>query len=299
MLELPEILIKNSQNLAPTTQKQVKKFLQKILNTAYYPDRKKLAKMSEIISDELNDFLLSAVREYYAIHHDPHSPHTEHFDICELRGVWTAMSFSRSPEILAFLQSEIDGSLKNSGFKHRYLFEIFRLHNEPHPLLDVLYTHYDALVASHKIYKLLDHIGVSPADKYDFCAIFTLTNVGAFYSDSFDKSLDLTRKFRLEIWLKAPFINEKSFLLSVRNSDIPCARVDFDDNGLHFCQKTDESAFAKVDLLDLKPLIKSIESHFDIKFNSENVKNQDMFCLTASKGLNRAKLTAWFASLFD
>lgn len=138
--ELKEIILKRVANLEPALQKQAKKLNQKIINTNFYHDAKNLEKIGGVIGPELNEFLLSCALEYDKTHADKFD--TFDNDIETLRGIWSAMSFSKSPDILDYLSTQVTRSVSHRSFAHRYIFEILRLQEKAgrtHPLLAKLY----------------------------------------------------------------------------------------------------------------------------------------------------------------
>ena len=163
--DLKEIILKHTTNLEPALQKQAKKLNQKIFNTNFYHDAKNLEKIGGVISPELNEFLLSCALEYGKTHVDKFEARDN--DVETLRGIWSAMSFSKSKKILDYLNMQATRSVSHRSFAHRYIFEILRLQEKAghsHPLLAKLYDYYDSLQAKLPIYQLFHRIGVTPTD---------------------------------------------------------------------------------------------------------------------------------------
>lgn len=294
---LQNMITQRAQNLDPTLKKQVAKLAQKIFNTNYYPDAKKLAKMREIATEPLIAFLLECARDYEAAHASLFR--TSEHDVCTLRGVWTAMSFSRDAGVLNYLQEQVKSSCMHRGFAHRYIFEILRLHEAAHPLLPELNAYYDGLKAKLPIYELLRRIGVALADEYAFYISLSLVNFDKWFSDQGLDDVQKARKFWLDLHLHNPFIYDHTFDISLSNSDVPRVRVDFNDDGANFIQRADANAFVRPEVLNLKPFLASAQSYFGIKFSAADLNDKDKCCLLVSKGINRGKVMAWLATLFE
>ncbi|QPH99549.1 hypothetical protein G5B97_05390 [Campylobacter concisus] len=295
--ELKEIILERTANLEPALQKQAKKLNQKIINTNFYHDAKNLEKIGAVISPELNEFLLSCALEYDKTHADKFD--TFDNDVETLRGVWSAMSFSKSPEILDYLNIQAARSVSHRSFAHRYIFEILRLQEKAgrtHPLLAKLYDYYNGLQAKLPIYELLRRIGVSPADPYDFDISLNAVNFGYWFSNQGLSDDELAGKFHLEIRFFAPFINDHTFEIELRNDAVPRARINFNDDGMSFLQELPSNALLRPDILNLKPFIAQMKSYFHINFD---VDNKDMTNISASKGLNKGKVTSWLKEIFS
>ena len=294
--ELKEIILKRVANLEPTLQKQAKKLNQKIINTNFYHDAKNLEKIGGVISPELNESLLSCALEYDKTHADKFD--TFDNDVETLRGIWSAMSFSKSPDILDYLSTQATRSVSHRSFAHRYIFEILRFQERAgrlHPLLAKLYDYYDGLQAKLPIYELLRRIGVSPADPYDFNISLNAVNFGYWFSNADLSDEEMARKFHLEIRLFAPFVYDHTFEIELRNDAVPRARINFNDEGMSFLQELPHDVLPCPDILNLKPFIDQVKSRFDLKFDL-NDKDKTYFSL--SKGLNRVKTLSWLREIF-
>ena len=295
--ELKDIILERTAILEPVLQKQAKKLNQKIINTNFYHDAKNLEKIGAVISPELNEFLLSCALEYDKTHADKFN--TFDNDVETLRGIWSAMSFSKSPEILDYLNMQATRSVSHRSFAHRYIFEILRLQEKAghtHPLLAKLYDYYNGLQAKLPIYELLRRIGVSPADPYDFDISLNAVNFGYWFSNQGLSDDELAGKFHLEIRFFAPFINDHTFEIELRNDAVPRARINFNDDGMSFLQELPSNALLRPDILNLKPFIAQMKSYFHINFD---VDNKDMTNISASKGLNKGKVTSWLKEIFS
>ena len=294
--DLQEIILKRTANLEPALQKQAKKLNQKIINTNFYHDAKNLEKIGGVIGPELNEFLLSCALEYDKTHADKFD--TFDNDVETLRGIWSAMSFSKSPEILDYLSTQATRSVSHRSFAHRYIFEILRLQEKAgrtHPLLAKLYDYYDGLQAKLPIYELLHRIGVSPADPYDFNISLNAVNFGYWFSNQGLSDEELASKFHLEIRLFAPFVYDHTFEIELRNDAVPRARINFNDDGMSFLQDLPNDILPRPDILNLKPFIDQVKSRFNVKFDLDD-KDKSYFSL--SKGLNRAKTLSWLREIF-
>ena len=294
--ELKEIILKRVANLEPALQKQAKKLNQKIINTNFYHDAKNLEKIGGVISPELNEFLLSCALEYDKTHADKFD--TFDNDVETLRGIWSAMSFSKSPDILDYLSTQATRSVSHRSFAHRYIFEILRLQERAgrsHPLLAKLYDYYDGLQTKLPIYELLRRIGVSPADPYDFNISLNTINFGYWFSNQGLSDDELASKFHLEIRLFAPFVYDHTFEIELRNDAVPRARINFNDGGMSFLQELPNDILPCPDILNLKPFIAQIKSRFDLKFDLDD---KDKSYFSVSKGLNRAKILSWLKEIF-
>ena len=249
-----------------------------------------------MISPELNEFLLSCALEYDKTHSDKFD--TFDNDIETLRGIWSAMSFSKSPDILDYLSMQATRSVSHRSFAHRYIFEILRLQERAgrsHPLLAKLYDYYGDLQAKLPIYELLHRIGVSPADPYDFDISLNAVNFGYWFSNQGLSDEELASKFHLEIRLFAPFVYDHTFEIELRNDAVPRARINFNDEGMSFLQELPNDILPCPDILNLKPFIDQVKSRFDLKFDLDD-KDKTYFSL--SKGLNRAKVLSWLKEIF-
>ena len=294
--DLQEIILERTANLEPALQKQAKKINQKIINTNFYHDAKNLEKIGGVIGPELNEFLLSCALEYDKTHADKFD--TFDNDVETLRGIWSAMSFSKSPEILDYLSMQATRSVSHRSFAHRYIFEILRLQEKAgrtHPLLAKLYDYYDGLQAKLPIYELLHRIGVSPADPYDFNISLNAVNFGYWFSNQGLSDEELASKFHLEIRLFAPFVYDHTFEIELRNDAVPRARINFNDDGMSFLQDLPNDILPRPDILNLKPFIDQVKSRFNVKFDLDD-KDKSYFSL--SKGLNRAKTLSWLREIF-
>ena len=294
--ELKEIILERTANLEPALQKQAKKLNQKIINTNFYHDAKNLEKIGAVISPELNKFLLSCALEYDKTHADKFD--TFDNDVETLRGIWSAMSFSKSLDILDYLNMQATRSVSHRSFAHRYIFEILRLQEKAgrtHPLLVKLYDYYNGLQAKLPIYELLRRIGVSPADPYDFDISLNAVNFGYWFSNQGLSNDELAGKFHLEIRLFAPFINDHTFEIEFRNDALPRARINFNDDSMSFLQELPNDVLPYPDILNLKPFIDQVKSRFDLKFDLED---KDKTYFSVSKGLNRAKVLSWLKEIF-
>ena len=294
--ELKEIILKRVANLELALQKQAKKLNQKIINTNFYHDAKNLEKIGAVISPELNEFLLSCALEYDKAQADKFS--TSNNDVETLRGVWSAMSFSKSLDILDYLNMQAARSVSHRSFAHRYIFEILRLQERAgrsHPLLTKLYDYYNGLQAKLPIYELLRRIVVSPADPYDFDISLKAVNFGYWFSNQGLSDEELAGKFHLEIRLFAPFINDHTFEIELRNDAVPRARINFNDEGMSFLQELPKDILSCPDILNLQPFIDQIKSRFNVKFDLDD---KDKTYFSVSKGLNRAKILSWLKEIF-
>ena len=294
--DLQEIILERTANLEPALQKQAKKLNQKIINTNFYHDAKNLEKIGGVVGPELNEFLLSCALEYDKTHADKFD--TFDNDVETLRGIWSAMSFSKSPDILDYLSTQATRSVSHRSFAHRYIFEILRLQEKAgrtHPLLAKLYDYYDGLQVKLPIYELLHRIGVSPADPYDFNISLNAVNFGYWFSNQGLSDDELASKFHLEIRLFAPFVYDHTFEIELRNDAVPRARINFNDDGMSFLQELPHDVLSRPDILNLKPFIGQIKSRFNVKFDL-NDKDKSYFSL--SKGLNRAKTLSWLREIF-
>ena len=294
--ELKEIILKRVVNLEPALQKQAKKLNQKIINTNFYHDAKNLEKIGGVISPELNEFLLSCALEYDKTHADKFD--TFDNDVETLRGIWSAMSFSKSHEILDYLSTQATRSVSHHSFAHRYIFEILRLQEKAgrsHPLLAKLYDYYDGLQVKLPIYELLRRIGVSPADPYDFDISLNAVNFGYWFSNQGLSDEELASKFHLEIRLFTPFVHDHTFEIELRNDAVPRARVNLNDEGMSFLQELPHDILPCPDILNLKPFVDQVKSRFDLKFDLDN---KDKTYFSVSKGLNRAKTLSWLREIF-
>ena len=294
--DLQEIILERTANLEPALQKQAKKLNQKIINTNFYHDAKNLEKIGGVISPELNEFLLSCALEYDKTHADKFD--TFDNDVETLRGIWSAMSFSKSPEILDYLSTQATRSVSHRSFAHRYIFEILRLQEKAgrsHPLLAKLYDYYGDLQAKLPIYELLRRIGVSPADPYDFNISLNAVNFGYWFSNQGLSDEELAGKFHLEIRLFAPFVYDHTFEIELINDAVPRARVNFNDGGMSFLQELPKEILPCPDILNLKPFVDQVKSRFDLKFD---LNDKDKTYFSVSKGLNRAKTLSWLREIF-
>lgn len=294
--DLKEIILKHTTNLEPALQKQAKKLNQKIFNTNFYHDAKNLEKIGGVISPELNEFLLSCALEYGKTHVDKFEARDN--DVETLRGIWSAMSFSKSKKILDYLNMQATRSVSHRSFAHRYIFEILRLQEKAghsHPLLAKLYDYYDSLQAKLPIYELFHRIGVTPTDPYDFDISLNAVNFGYWFSNQGLSDEELADKFHLEIHLFAPFINDHTFKIELRNDAVPRARINFNDDGMSFLQELPNDALPYPDILNLKPFIDQVKSRFDLKFDLDD---KDKTYFSVSKGLNRAKVLSWLKEIF-
>ena len=294
--ELKEIILKRVANLEPALQKQAKKLNQKIINTNFYHDAKNLEKIGGVIGPKLNEFLLSCALEYDKTHADKFD--TFDNDVETLRGIWSAMSFSKSPEILDYLSTQATRSVSHRSFAHRYIFEILRLQEKAgrsHPLLAKLYDYYGDLQAKLPIYELLRRIGVSPADPYDFDISLNAVNFGYWFSNQGLSDEELASKFHLEIRLFAPFVYDHTFEMELRNDAVPRARINFNDEGMSFLQELPKDILPCPDILNLKPFVAQVKSRFDLKFDLDD---KDKSYFSVSKGLNRAKILSWLKEIF-
>ena len=249
-----------------------------------------------MISPELNEFLLSCALEYDKTHTDKFD--TFDNDVETLRGIWSAMSFSKSPDILDYLSMQATRSVSHRSFAHRYIFEILRLQEKAgrtHQLLPKLYDYYDGLQTKLPVYELLRRIGVSPADPYDFDISLNAVNFGYWFSNQGLSDEELAIKFHLEIRLFAPFINDHTFKIELRNDAVPRARVNFNDDGMSFLQELPKDILPCPDILNLKPFIDQIKSRFDLKFD---LNDKDKSYFSVSKGLNRTKILSWLKEIF-
>ena len=249
-----------------------------------------------MISPELNEFLLSCALEYDKTNADKFD--TFDNDVETLRGIWSAMSFSKSPDILDYLSMQATRSVSHRSFAHRYIFEILRLQEKAgrtHPLLPKLYDYYDGLHTKLPIYELLRRIGVSPADPYDFDISLNAVNFGYWFSNQGLSDEELAGKFHLEIRLFAPFVYDHTFEIELRNDAVPRARVNFNDEGMSFLQELPSDVLPCPDILNLKPFIDQIKSRFDVKFD---IDDKDKSYFSVSKGLNRAKTLSWLKEIF-
>lgn len=295
--ELKEIILERTANLEPALQKQAKKLNQKIINTNFYHDAKNLEKIGAVISPELNEFLLSCALEYDKTHADKFD--TFYNDVETLRGIWSAMSFSKSPEIFDYLSMQATRSVSHRSFAHRYIFEILRLQEKAgrtHPLLAKLYDYYNGLQTKLPIYELLRSIGVSPADPYDFNISLNAVNFGYWFSNQGLSNDELAGKFHLEIRLFAPFINDHTFEIELRNDDVPRARIDFNDEGMSFLQELPNDVLPCPNILNLKPFVDQVKSRFNVKFDLDD---KDKTYFSVSKGLNKGKVTSWLREIFN
>ena len=294
--DLQEIILKRTLNLEPALQKQAKKLNQKIINTNFYHDAKNLEKIGSVISPELNEFLLSCALKYDKTHADKFD--TFDNDVETLRGIWSAMSFSKSPDILDYLSTQATRSVSHRSFAHRYIFEILRFQERAgrlHPLLAKLYDYYDGLQAKLPIYELLRRIGVSPADPYDFDISLNAVNFGYWFSSADLSDEEKARKFHLEIRLFAPFVYDHTFEIELRNDAVPRARINFNNEGMSFLQELPNDVLPCPDILNLKPFVSQIKSRFDLKFDLDD---KDKTYFSVSKGLNRAKVLSWLREIF-
>ena len=249
-----------------------------------------------MISPELNEFLLSCALEYDKTHADKFD--TFDNDVETLRGIWSAMSFSKSPDILDHLSMQATRSVSHRSFAHRYIFEILRLQEKAgrtHPLLTKLYDYYNGLQTKLPIYELLRRIGVSPADPYDFDISLNVVNFGYWFSNQGLSDEELADKFHLEIRLFAPFVYDHTFEIELRNDAVPRARVNFNDEGMSFLQELPKDILPCPDILNLKPFIDQIKSRFNVKFDLDD---KDKSYFSVSKGLNRAKILSWLKEIF-
>ena len=294
---LRDIIVERTQSLEPELKKQARKLNQKIIDVSFYHNAKNLSKIGEVMSDELGEFLLGCALDYDKTREGKFDASDN--DLETLRGVWSAFSFLHKPEILDYLSSQARRSIAHRSFAHRYIFEILRLQEKAgraHPLLGELYEYYDALREKLPVYELLRRIGATPADPYDFEFILNAVNLGYWFSNEYLGQDEKKHKFHLQIRIFAPFINDKTFDIQISNDDIPRARIDFDDDGVSFLQQVAPDALPCPDLLDLKPFIASVKSHFGIEFD---LANKDKTALTAGKGLSRAKILAWLNEVFS
>ncbi|WP_149716098.1 hypothetical protein [Campylobacter concisus] len=294
--ELKDIILERTANLEPALKKQAKKLNQKIINTNFYHDAKNLEKIGAVISPELNEFLLSCALEYDKTHTDKFD--TFDNDVETLRGIWSAMSFSKSLDILDYLSMQATRSVSHRSFAHRYIFEILRLQEKAgrtHPLLAKLYDYYNGLQAKLPIYELLRSIGVTPADPYDFDISLNAVNFGYWFSNQGLSDDELAGKFHLEIRLFAPFINDHTFEIELRNDAVTRARINFNDDGMSFLQELPSDVLPYPDILNLKPFIDQVKSRFDLKFDLDD---KDKTYFSVSKGLNRAKVLSWLKEIF-
>lgn len=140
---LRDIIVERTQSLEPELKKQARKLNQKIIDVSFYHNAKNLAKIGEVMSDELGEFLLGCALDYNKTREGKFGASDN--DLETLRGVWSAFSFSRKPEILDYLSSQARRSIAHRSFAHRYIFEILRLQEKggrAHPLLTELYGYY-------------------------------------------------------------------------------------------------------------------------------------------------------------
>ena len=294
--DLQEIILKHTANLEPALQKQAKKLNQKIINTCFYHNTKNLEKIGSVISPELGEFLLSCALEYDKTHADKFD--TFDNDVETLRGIWSAMSFYDEPAITEYLAMQALRSMAHRSFAHRYIFEILRLQeraSHTHPLLAKLYDYYGGLQEKLPLYELLHRIGVSPADPYEFNISLKTVNFGYWFSNQGLSDEEKARKFHLEIRLFAPFINDHTFEIELRNDAVPRARINFNDKGMSFLQELPSDVLPCPDILNLKPFIDQVKSRFNLKFDLED---KDKTYFSVSKGLNRAKILSWLKEIF-
>lgn len=140
---LRDIIVERTQSLEPELKKQARKLNQKIIDVSFYHNAKNLAKIGEVMSDELGEFLLGCALDYDKTREGKFGASDN--DLETLRGVWSAFSFLHKPEILDYLSSQARRSVAHRSFAHRYIFEILRLQEKAgrtHPLPTELYGYY-------------------------------------------------------------------------------------------------------------------------------------------------------------
>lgn len=116
---LRDIIVERTQSLEPELKKQARKLNQKIIDVSFYHNAKNLAKIGEVMSDELGEFLLGCALDYNKTREGKFGASDN--DLETLRGVWSAFSFSRKPEILDYLSSQARRSIAYRSFAHRYI----------------------------------------------------------------------------------------------------------------------------------------------------------------------------------
>ena len=77
---------------------------------------------------------------------------------------------------------------------------------------------------------------------------------------------------------------------------MPRARINFNDGGMSFLQELPSDVLPCPDILNLKPFIDQAKSYFHINFD---IDNKDKTNISASKGLNKGKVTSWLREIFS
>lgn len=116
---LRDIIVERTQSLEPELKKQARKLNQKIIDVSFYHNAKNLAKIGEVMSDELGEFLLGCALDYDKTREGKFGASDN--DLETLRGVWSAFSFLHKPEILDYLSSQARRSVAHRSFAHRYI----------------------------------------------------------------------------------------------------------------------------------------------------------------------------------
>ncbi len=76
---------------------------------------------------------------------------------------------------------------------------------------------------------------------------------------------------------------------------MPRARINFNDDRVSFLQELPKEILPYPDILNLKPFIDQVKSHFDLKFDLDD---KDKTYFSVSKGLNRVKVLSWLKEIF-
>ena len=292
MSYLENIILEKKVSLPKQTEKLVNQLSNKLKNGSYIPDNKNIVKLKDILTDEVNDFLLECLAEYnrternFLVHHDIHG----------LRVVWAVLSFSRKENALEYFENVIDK--KDKDFFLNHIFSLFDFPNVQHPYTEKIKQYYDSIFPNLPSYQLMGELGINLPNKYDWSVHIILMNFGKWFTTNGLNDEEMERQFKIEIYFGSPGIKNDTFKITVENSlSQKCKKIWFTDREV-FTIDIDKEKIKEPNLLELKPFLTQIEKYLGTTFNTDNLTGNTAY-FSVSKGINRKRIEQWIKSKFE
>lgn len=285
---LKDIIQQRQGCLEKSEAKLVRQFINKLCDS-YYPDKKNVERLRQYSMPIVDEFLLSCLAEY----NQTERTALEHHDISSLRAVWAVLAFSRAPEVLSYFDQLIDDYITKKPIFLNYLFEIFGFPTINHPLFQRICSYYDSIINNLPSYKLLQRLGLEPANRYHWSVCFNLTTDGEYFAPRDLTVEELTQRFRMAVRFGSPLVMGDTYSIDIENGRVPEHRCIILSESDCFTVGVGKEEVEKPDLLCFNNFVEHMECLFGIHFQCENIAS-----LSVSRGISRRVVEHWIHHRF-
>ncbi len=176
------------------------------------------------------------------------------------------------------------------------MLSYFRHECVKHPYTDMLISLYENLSKELVSYKLMELLGITPLDKFNWSVMITLINFGEWYTTNGLTEEQMEQQYTMTIFFGSPGTLNSTFQIEIQNSlSLRRKKIrfeEFSDSGV-FTINVSEKEFKAPDLCKLDLFLKEAENHFGTTFQTDKPAY-----LSVSKGINRKRIEEWVKKRF-